>query len=207
MFFYAKSRPLDERCVNTNHVPFLQFKERIIARLPNEPTTSRDGPRVNGEITSPKIRLVDENGEMIGVVTRFEGMQMAQKAGLDLVEISPNAEPPVCKVLDYGKHKYEQQKKRAEAKKKQKIVEVKEIQMRPGIDENDYQVKCRAIQRFIEDGDKVKITMRFRGRELSHQEIGMSVLTRLREQFEELAKVEQMPRLEGKQMIMVLVPK
>ena len=144
---------------------------------------------------------------MIGVVTRFEGMQMAQKAGLDLVEVSPNAEPPVCKILDYGKYKYEQQKKRAEAKKKQKIIEVKEIQMRPGIDENDYQVKCRAIRRFIEDGDKVKITMRFRGREISHHEIGMNVLTRLREQFEELAKVEQMPRLEGKQMIMVLVPK
>ncbi len=183
------------------------FKERVIARLPNEPTTPRDGPRVNGEITCPKIRLVDENGEMIGVLTRFEGMQMAQKAGLDLVEVSPNAEPPVCKILDYGKYKYEQQKKRAEAKKKQKIVEVKEIQMRPGIDENDFQVKCRAIQRFIEDGDKVKITMRFRGREISHHEIGMGVLTRLREQFEELAKVEQMPRLEGKQMIMVLVPK
>ncbi|MGV8947858.1 MAG: translation initiation factor IF-3 [Candidatus Paracaedibacter sp.] len=178
-----------------------------MARLPNEPTTPRDGPRVNGEITSPKVRLVDENGEMLGVMTRFEGMQMAQKAGLDLVEISPNAEPPVCKILDYGKHKYEQQKKRAEAKKKQKIIEVKEIQMRPGIDENDYQVKCRAIQRFIEDGDKVKVTMRFRGREISHHEIGMAVLTRLREQFEELAKVEQMPRLEGKQMIMVLVPK
>lgn len=183
------------------------FKERVIARLPNEPTTPRDGPRVNGEITSPKVRLVDENGEMLGVMTRFEGMQMAQKAGLDLVEISPNAEPPVCKILDYGKYKYEQQKKRTEAKKKQKIVEVKEIQMRPGIDENDYQVKCRAIQRFIEDGDKVKVTMRFRGREISHHEIGMGVLTRLRVQFEELAKVEQMPRLEGKQMIMVLVPK
>lgn len=179
----------------------------MIARLPNEPATSRDGPRVNGEITSPKVRLVDENGEMIGVVTRFEGMQMAQKAGLDLVEVSPNAEPPVCKILDYGKYKYEQQKKRAEAKKKQKIVEVKEVQMRPGIDENDFQVKCRAIRRFIEDGDKVKITMRFRGREISHHEIGMKVLKRLRELFEESSKVEQSPRLEGKQMIMVLAPK
>ena len=144
---------------------------------------------------------------MIGVVTRFEGMQMAQKAGLDLVEVSPNAEPPVCKILDYGKYKYEQQKKRAEAKKKQKIVEVKEIQIRPGIDENDFQVKYRAIRRFIEDGDKVKITMRFRGREISHHEIGMEVLKRLRELFEESSKVEQSPRLEGKQMIMVLAPK
>lgn len=144
---------------------------------------------------------------MIGVVTRFEGIQMAQKAGLDLVEVSPNAEPPVCKILDYGKYKYEQQKKRAEAKKKQKIVEIKEIQMRPGIDENDFQVKCRAIQRFLDDGDKVKITMRFRGREISHHEIGMEVLTRLRGMFEETAKIEQTPRLEGKQMIMVLAPK
>ena len=112
---------------------------------------------------------------MLGVMTRLEGLQLAQKAGLDLVEISPNAEPPVCKILDYGKYKYEQQKKRAEARKKQKIIEVKEIQMRPGIDENDFQVKCRAIQRFIEEGDKVKITMRFRGREISHHEIGMAV--------------------------------
>jgi translation initiation factor IF-3 len=151
--------------------------------------------------------LVDETGEMIGVMTRLEGLQMAQKAGLDLVEISPNAEPPVCKILDYGKYKYEQQKKRAEAKKKQKIIEVKEIQMRPGIDDNDFQVKCRAIQRFIEEGDKVKITMRFRGREISHQEIGMTVLVRVREMFEELAKIEQAPRLEGKQMIMILAPK
>lgn len=185
----------------------MKIKEIVIARLPNEPTTSRDGPRVNGEITSPKVRLVDENGEMIGVVTRFEGMQMAQKAGLDLVEVSPNAEPPVCKILDYGKYKYEQQKKRAEAKKKQKVVDIKEIQMRPGIDENDFQVKCRAIHRFIDDGDKVKITMRFRGREISHHEIGMEVLKRLCEMFEETAKIEQLPRLEGKQMIMVLAPK
>ncbi|MBX9804465.1 MAG: translation initiation factor IF-3 [Alphaproteobacteria bacterium] len=186
---------------------FIIIKEITIARLPNEPTTSKDGPRVNGEITAPKVRLVDENGEMIGVITRFEGIQMAQAAGLDLVEVSPNADPPVCKILDYGKYKYEQQKKKAEAKKNQKIVEIKEIQMRPGINENDFQVKCRSIKRFIEDGDKVKITMRFRGREISHHEIGMQVLTRLRELFEETAKVEQMPRLEGKQMIMVLVPK
>ncbi|MDF3033687.1 MAG: translation initiation factor [Alphaproteobacteria bacterium] len=132
---------------------------------------------------------------------------MAQKAGLDLVEISPNAEPPVCKILDYGKYKYEQQKKRAEARKKQKTIEIKEIQMRPGIDENDFQVKRRAIQRFIEEGDKVKVSMRFRGREMSHQEIGMEVLTRLRDLFDDLAKIEQAPRLEGKQMIMVLAPK
>lgn len=186
---------------------FNNSMEIIIARLPNEPTSSRDGPRVNGEITSANVRLVDENGEMIGVVPCAEGIEMAKKAGLDLVEVSPNADPPVCKILDYGKYKYEQQKKRAEAKKKQKIVEIKEIQMRPGIDENDFQVKCRAIQRFIADGDKVKVTMRFRGREIAHHEIGMGVLKRLTAMFEETAKVEQMPRLEGKQMVMVLVPR
>lgn len=182
-------------------------KEIIIARLPNEPATSRDGPRVNGEITSPKVRLIDENGEMLGVLTRFEAIQMAQKAGLDLVEVSPNAEPPVCKILDYGKYKYEQQKKKAEAKKKQKVIEVKEVQMRPGIDENDFQVKCRAIRRFIDDGNKVKISMRFRGREISHHEIGMAVLVRLKEMFEETVKIEQNPRMEGKQIVMVLAPK
>ena len=155
----------------------------------------------------PKIRLVDENGEMIGVVTRFDGIQMAQKAGLDLVEVSPNAEPPVCKILDYGKYKYEQQKKRNEARKKQKIVEVKEIQMRPGIDDNDFQVKCRAIQRFIGEENKVKVTMRFRGREIAHHEIGMEILKKLRGMFEETCKIEQAPRLEGKQMIMILAPK
>src|SRR5277367_6233026 len=144
--------------------------------MPAPPT--RDGPRVNEEIRVPQVRLIDEAGEMQGVMTVREAQNRAFAAGLDLVEVSPNAEPPVCKILDYGKYKYEQQKKRAEAKKKQKIVEVKEIQMRPGIDENDYQVKCRAIQRFIEDGDKVKVTMRFRGREISHHEIGMAVLTR-----------------------------
>lgn len=143
---------------------------------------------------------------MIGVVTRNEALNLAQQAGLDLVEISPNAEPPVCKILDYGKYKYELQKKKAEAKKKQKIVEVKEIQLRPGIDENDLQVKCRAIRRFIDEGDKVKITMRFRGREVAHHEIGMEVLVRVKQQFEEIVKVEQHPRLEGKQMIMVFAP-
>ncbi len=143
---------------------------------------------------------------MVGVVTRNEALNLAQKAGLDLVEVSPNADPPVCKILDYGKYKYEAQKKKAEAKKKQKIVEVKEIQLRPGIDENDLQVKCRAIQRFLDDGNKVKITMRFRGREVAHHELGMEVLVRLKGQFEEIAKIEHHPKLEGKQMIMVLAP-
>lgn len=144
---------------------------------------------------------------MVGVVSRSDALRMAQDVGLDLVEVSPNAEPPVCKILDYGKYKYELQKKKAEAKKNQKIIEVKEVQMRPMIDENDFQVKCRAIKRFIEAGDKVKVCMRFRGRELSHQNIGMEVLMRVKGDFDELVKVELMPKLEGKQMIMVLAPK
>lgn len=143
---------------------------------------------------------------MIGVVTKAEGLRLAQEAGLDLVEVSPNAEPPVCKILDYGKYKYEQQKKKAEAKKKQKVIEVKEVQLRPGIDENDFQVKLRAIHRFLNEGNKVKITMRFRGREVAHHELGMEVLTRIRENLEELAKIENTPKLEGKQMIMVVAP-
>jgi translation initiation factor IF-3 len=150
--------------------------------------------------------LVDENGEMVGVLTKSEALQKAQNAGLDLVEVSPNADPPVCKILDYGKYKYEQQKKKAEAKKKQKVIEIKEIQMRPGIDENDFQVKLRAIRRFIDEGNKVKISMRFRGREIAHHDLGMQVLERVREELTDGIKIEQHPKLEGKQMIMVVAP-
>ena len=144
---------------------------------------------------------------MRGVVGIRDALIAAEEAGLDLVEISPNADPPVCKILDYGKFKYEAQKKAAEARKKQKVIEVKEIKLRPNIDDNDYDVKMRAAHRFLEEGDKVKVTMRFRGREMAHQELGMDVLVRVRDQLESLAKVEQMPRLEGRQMIMVLAPK
>ncbi len=144
---------------------------------------------------------------MVGVVSRAEGLKMAEESGLDLVEVSPNAEPPVCKIIDYGKYKYEIQKKKAEAKKKQKIIVVKEVQLRPMIAENDLSIKCRDIKRFLEAGDKVKIMMRFRGRELSHQEIGMGILTKIKSDFEEVAKVEVNPRLEGRQMTMVLAPK
>jgi translation initiation factor IF-3 len=168
--------------------------------------TDKDGPRVNQDITAANIRLVDENGEMVGVVTRNEGLQHARRAGLDLVEVSPNAEPPVCKILDYGKYKYELQKKKNEAKKKQKVVELKEVQLRPMIDSNDLNIKCKAIDRFLHEGNKVKIVMRFRGRELSHQEIGMGILMKIKEQFEEIAKVEHMPKLEGRQIMMVLSP-
>lgn len=143
----------------------------------------------------------------MGVVTVREAMQMAFAAGLDLVEIAPQAEPPVCKILDFGKYKYELQKRRNEARKKQKVIEVKEIKMRPGIDEHDYQVKMRSMRRFIEEGDKVKVTIRFRGREMVHQDLGMKVLDRVRDELEELSKIEQHAKLEGKQMVMVIAPK
>jgi translation initiation factor IF-3 len=151
--------------------------------------------------------LIDENGHMLGVMSRREALNRAVETGLDLVEVSPNAEPPVCKILDYGKFKYEAQKKKNEARKKQKIIEVKEIKMRPGIDDHDYDVKMRAMHRFLGEGDKVKVTMRFRGREMVHQELGLKVLERVRGQLDEVAKVEQMPRLEGRQMTMVIAPK
>jgi translation initiation factor IF-3 len=153
------------------------------------------------------VRLVDAEGEMVGVVSLRDALFAAEEAGLDLVEVSPNADPPVCKILDYGKYKYEAQKKANEARKKQKIIEVKEIKLRPNIDEHDYDIKMKAMRRFLEEGDKVKVTMRFRGREMAHQDIGMNVLVKVRDTLEDLGKVEQMPRLEGKQMIMVLAPR
>ena len=170
-------------------------------------TPSRDGPRVNDEITVMSVRLVDERGNMVGVVSLREALDMAVDAGLDLVEVAPNAAPPVCKILDFGKFKYEEQKKKNEARKKQKIIEIKEIKLRPTIDDHDYEVKMRAMTRFLEEGDKVKVTLRFRGRELAHQDLGMSVLVRVRDDLEQIAKVEQMPKMEGRQMTMVVAPK
>jgi translation initiation factor IF-3 len=168
---------------------------------------TRDGPRVNEEIRIPQVRLIDQDGEMQGVMSAREAMQRAFTVGLDLVEISPNADPPVCKILDFGKFKYEQQKKKNEAKKKQKVIEIKEIKVRPNIDENDYQVKMRAMKSFIEEGDKVKVTLRFRGREMAHQDIGVRVLERIRAEMDTTSKVEQMPRMENRQMVMVLSPR
>ena len=165
---------------------------------------TRDGPRVNEEIRIPQVRLIDQDGEMQGVMTAREAMQRAFSVGLDLVEISPNADPPVCKILDFGKFKYEQQKKKNEAKKKQKVIEIKEIKVRPNIDENDYQVKMRAMKSFIDEGDKVKVTLRFRGREMAHQDIGVRVLERIRAEMDSTSKVEQMPRMENRPMVMVL---
>jgi len=144
---------------------------------------------------------------MLGVVTRNDALAKAVEAGFDLVEVSPNADPPVCKILDFGKYKYEEQKRRNEARKKQKVIEVKEIKLRPGIDDHDYDVKMRSMLKFIEEGDKVKVTMRFRGRELAHQELGMNVLMRVKDDLDKVAKVEQVPRMEGRQMTMVMSPK
>jgi len=153
------------------------------------------------------VRLIDENGEMIGVMTAREAMLRAFEVGMDLLEISPNAVPPVCKITDYGKYKYEQQKKANEARKKQKVVEIKEVKVRPNIDDHDYDVKMRQMKSFIGEGDKVKVTLRFRGREMAHQDLGIKVLERIRTELGETIKVEQMPRLENRQMIMVLAPK
>ncbi|MBS7790465.1 translation initiation factor IF-3 [Roseococcus sp. SDR] len=168
---------------------------------------SREGPRVNEEIRVPQVRLIDENGEMLGVMSIRDALYKAFQAGLDLLEISPNAVPPVCKITDYGKFKYEQQKKANEARKKQKVVEIKEIKVRPNIDDHDYDVKMRQAKSFIGEGDKVKVTLRFRGREMAHQELGVKLLERIRTELTDIVKVEQMPRLENRQMIMVLAPK
>ena len=153
------------------------------------------------------MRCIDPDGEQLGVLETFDAIRKAEDFGLDLVEVQPNADPPVCKILDYGKFKYEAQKRANEARKKQKIIEVKEIKLRPNIDEHDYQVKMRNVQKFLNAGDKVKVTLRFRGREMAHQELGANVLTRVREETDEFAKVEAMPKMEGRQMVMVLAPK
>jgi translation initiation factor IF-3 len=158
-------------------------------------------------ITSDKVRVIDENGENLGVMYTKEAIEQAAEVGLDLVEVSPNADPPVCKFLDVGKFRYEAQKKANLARKSQKTQEIKEIKMRPNIDDHDYDVKMRAVNRFIAEGDKVKVTLRFRGRELSHQQLGMNLLRRVQEDVAEVAKVESYPRMEGRQMLMVLAPK
>ncbi|WP_193014608.1 translation initiation factor IF-3 [Proteus sp. FME41] len=164
--------------------------------------------RINGEIRAHEVRLTGLDGEQIGVVSLKEALEKAEEAGADLVEISPNAEPPVCRIMDYGKFLYEKSKTLKEQKKKQKVIQVKEIKFRPGTDEGDYQVKLRNLIRFLEDGDKAKVTLRFRGREMAHQQIGMEMLNRIRTDLDELVTVESFPnRIEGRQMIMVLAPK
>ncbi|APG62090.1 translation initiation factor IF-3 [Sphingorhabdus lutea] len=174
-------------------------------RAPTPPP--KGGPRYNNFILSDKVRVIDEEGENLGVLYTKEAIEQAAAVGLDLVEVSPNAEPPVCKFLDVGKFKFEAQKKANAARKSQKKQDIKEIKMRPNIDDHDYQVKLKKIVQFIGDGDKVKITLRFRGREMSHQQLGMALLERVQEDMKEASKVEALPRLEGRQMLMVLSPK
>ena len=173
--------------------------------MPTPPTKS--GPRFNQFIQSEKVRVIDGEGENLGVMYTNEAIEQAAAVGLDLVEVSPNADPPVCKFLDIGKYKFEAQKKANAARKSQKTQEIKEIKMRPNIDTHDYDVKMKKVKQFIDNGDKVKITLRFRGREMAHQQLGMELLTRVQEDMNETAKVEAHPRLEGRQMLMVLSPR
>nr|WP_106262613.1 translation initiation factor IF-3 [Donghicola tyrosinivorans] len=178
-----------------------------MARRPhNAPPTRDTGPRINGAIRAPEIRLIGADGENVGVVHPAKAMDMAVEAGLDLVEISPNAKPPVCKIMDFGKFKYEQQKRESEARKKQKVIEVKEVKFRPNTDTHDYDVKMRNVLKFLEKGDKVKVTLRFRGREMAHQNLGRELLERVAIDVKEIGKVENMPKMEGRQMIMVIGP-
>jgi translation initiation factor IF-3 len=167
----------------------------------------KSGPKFDDLIQAEKVRVIDENGENIGVMYTNEAIEQANGLGLNLVEVSPGADPPVCKFLDVGKHRYEAQKKANAARKTQKTQQIKEIKMRPNIDDHDYDVKMRSVKKFIDEGDKVKMTLRFRGREMAHQELGMDVLKRVQEDVAEIAKVEAYPRLEGRQMLMVLAPK
>ena len=184
-------------------------EEKLAIRRPMRVAlpVQKDGPRINEEINVREVQLIDHEGRNRGTVPIQQALETATAAGLDLVEIAPNSKPPVCMVLDYGKYKYQEQKKAAEARKKQKIVEIKEIKFRPMIDDHDYDVKMRSMRRFFEEGDKVKVTLRFRGREMAHQELGTKLLDRVRDDLTKLAKVEQEPKFEGRQMVMVLAPR
>jgi translation initiation factor IF-3 len=204
-----------QRGVGPSGVPFSGDHDHL-SIPPRRPTNSRsaqpqpnkeEGHRINSRIESREVRLIDAQGENRGVVPTRQALIMAEEAGLDLVEVSPDAKPPVAKILDYGKFKYQEQKKAAEARKKQKIIEIKEIKMRPMIDDHDYDVKMKAVKRFFEEGDKVKVTLRFRGREMAHQELGRQLLDRVRGDTTDIAKVESEPRFEGRQIVMVLAPK
>ncbi|MDC1194580.1 translation initiation factor IF-3 [Pseudomonadota bacterium] len=173
----------------------------------NNTPPNQDGPRINELIRAENVRCIGAAGEQLGVISISEALKLAEDESLDLVEIQPNVDPPVCKILDYGKFKYEAQKRKNEARKKQKIIEVKEIKLRPNIDNNDFTVKMKQVKKFIDNGDKVKITLRFRGREMTHQSLGVAVLDRVKKDTEELCKIETMPKLEGRQMVMILAPK
>ncbi|MBN9584180.1 MAG: translation initiation factor IF-3 [Afipia sp.] len=178
-------------------------------RRPNRApaVAAKDGPRINDEIRNLQVQLIDASGTNVGVVETASAVKMAMEAGMDLVEISPNNNPPVCKIMDYGKYKFQAQKKASEARKKQKVVEIKEVKLRPMIDDHDYDVKMRAMLRFFEEGDKVKITLRYRGREMAHQEIGTKLLDKVKAAVADVAKVEQDAKFEGRQVVMVLAPR
>ncbi len=183
-------------------------EETAVIRRPfKAPPTTKEGPRTNEEIRVPAVQLIDNEGENHGEVPIQRALELAAEAGMDLVEIAPNSVPPVAKILDYGRFKFQAQKKAAEARKRQKTIEIKEIKMRPNIDVHDYDVKMRAIKRFFEEGDKVKVTLRFRGREMAHMELGSRLLNRVKEETATIAKVEAEPKLEGRQMMMVLAPR
>ena len=171
------------------------------------PLPTKDGPRVNRDIRIREVMLIDADGQNKGVVQTFDAIRMAEDQGLDLVEVAPQAQPPVCKIMDYGKFRFEEQKKAAAARKNQKTVELKEIKLRPGIDDHDYEVKMRAMKGFFEEGNKVKVTLRYRGREMAHQDLGVKVLNRVKAEIATIAKVESEPSMEGRQMTMVLAPR
>lgn len=182
------------------------YRGEELIRRPFKSEPTKDGPRINDAIVAREVQLIDESGENLGVIPKREALTRAEEAGLDLVEVG-NSTPPVCKIMDFGKYKYQAQKKASEARKKTKTVEVKEIKLRPNIDTHDYDVKLRSMKRFFDEGDKVKVTLRFRGREMAHQEIGMQLLLKVKQESETFAKVETEPRLEGRQMIMILAPR
>ena len=201
-------RNADIAAISDPDIRLIRPEETKPIRRPfRAPPPQKSGPPANRDIREPEVQLIDDEGNNKGVTPTREALAMAEQAGLDLVLISPNAKPPVAKILDLGKLKYDQQKKAAAARKKQKTVEVKEVKMRPNIDTHDYEVKMKAVRRFFEEGDKVKVTLRFRGREMAHQELGMELLKRVKADVQEISKVEAEPKLEGRQMMMVLAPK
>ena len=209
VFVRGHASSLAHRAIFLQTIAFVHNLGELPIRRPNRapPAATKDGPRTNDEIRNHEIQLIDQTGQNHGTVETAVAVKMALEAGMDLVEISPNVNPPVCKIMDYGKFKYSAQKKAAEARKKQKVVEIKEIKLRPMIDDHDYEVKMRAMQRFFEEGDKVKVTLRYRGREMAHQEIGTKLLDKVKTDVAEIAKVEQDARFEGRQVVMVLAPR
>lgn len=211
VWLFGVARPLGSACRSPEpqlcESPTAKETKPIRRPIRSAQPAPKEGPRINEEIRVREIQLIDKDGSNKGVIDTTGALTLAREAGLDLVEIAPNSSPPVCKILDYGKYKYQAQKKAAEARKKQKIVEIKEIKLRPMIDDHDYDVKMRSMQRFFEEGDKVKVTLRFRGREMAHQDLGYKLLDRVKGDTSKLAKIEQEPRFEGRQVVMVLAPR